>query len=80
MFPHSQGDRVILEREKCGGIYKLKEENSIQIGVSGISLEGSSSRGEALKKTAMGREQCQSVVRKKKGAFGRGPRWPKAWW
>jgi len=39
----SQGDRVILEGEKCGGLYKLKEGNSIRGGVSRISLEGSSS-------------------------------------
>ena len=25
-----QGDRVILEEEKCGGIYKLKEELSLR--------------------------------------------------
>ena len=25
----SQEDRVILKGEKCGGLYKLKEENSI---------------------------------------------------
>ena len=39
----SQGDRVILKGEKCGGLYKLKEENSVRGGVSRISLEGSSS-------------------------------------
>jgi len=32
---------VILKREKCEGIYKLKEENSVQDGVSMTSLEGS---------------------------------------
>ena len=37
----SQGDRVILEGEKCGGLYKLKEGNSVRGGVSWISLEGS---------------------------------------
>ena len=25
----SQGDRVILKEEKCGGLYKLKEGNSV---------------------------------------------------
>ena len=39
-------DRIILEGEKCGGLYKMKEENSIRGGVSMISLEGSSSRVE----------------------------------
>ena len=39
----SQGDRVILEGEKCEGLYKLKEKNSVRGGVSRISLEGSSS-------------------------------------
>ena len=68
----SQGDMVILKREKCGGIYKLKEENSVRGGVSGISLEGSLLRGEALMKTATGREPGQSVAGKRKGAFGRG--------
>jgi len=38
----SQGDRVIL-REKCEGIYKLTEEDSVRGRVSEISLEGSSS-------------------------------------
>ena len=37
----SQGDRVILKEEKYGGLYKLKEENSVRGGVSRISLEGS---------------------------------------
>jgi len=37
----SQEDRIILEGEKCGGIYKLKEENLVRGGVSGISFEGS---------------------------------------
>jgi len=26
----SQGDIVILKGEKCGGLYKLKEENSVR--------------------------------------------------
>ena len=36
----SQGDRIILKEEKCGGIYKLKGKNSIQGGVSVTSLKG----------------------------------------
>ena len=36
----SQGDRVILEGEKCEDLYKLKER----------SLEGSSSRDEASRR------------------------------
>ena len=36
---NSQGDKVILEGEKCGGLYKPKEENSVRGGVSTISLE-----------------------------------------
>jgi len=43
----SQRDKVILKGEKCEGIYKPKEENSIRGGVSGISLKGSSSQGGA---------------------------------
>ena len=57
----SQGDRIILERKKCGGLYKLKEGNSVQGGVSRISLEGSSSRGGASRKTT-GREPGESVA------------------
>ena len=67
----SQGDRVILKGEKCGGLYKLKEVNSVRDGVSRISLEGSSSRGGASRKTATGRELGQSVVGKRKGALGK---------
>ena len=67
----SQEDRIILEGEKCGGLYKLKEENSIRYGVSGISLEGSSSRGGASKKTTTGRKQDQSVVGRRNGAWAR---------
>jgi len=66
----SQGDMIILEGEKCGGLYKLKEENSVRGGVSGISLEESSSRGEASRKTATGRGPGQSVMRWRKGPFG----------
>jgi len=47
---------IILKREKCEGIYKLKEGNLVQGGVSITSLEGSSSRDETSRKTAMGRE------------------------
>jgi len=43
---------VILKEEKCGGLYKLKEENSVRGKVSRISLEESSSRGGASRKTA----------------------------
>ena len=52
----SQGGRIILEEENYGGIYKLKEGNSIRGGVSGISLEGSLSRGGASNKTVTGRD------------------------
>jgi len=41
-----------MEGEKCGGLYKMKEENSVRNGVSRISLKGSSSRGGASRKTA----------------------------
>ena len=61
---------VILEGEKCGGLYKLKEGNSVRGGVSKIILEGSSSRGGASRKTATGRESGQSVAGRRKGAFG----------
>ena len=66
----SQGDKIILEGEKCRGIYKLKEENSVQSGVSMTSLEGILSRGGASRKTATGREPGQSVARKRKDTFG----------
>ena len=66
----SQGDKIILKGKKCGELYKLKEENLVQGGVSGISLEGNSSRGGASRKTTRGREPGQSVVRRRKSAFG----------
>ena len=69
-----------MKVEKCEGMYKLKEENLVRGGVSGISLEGSSSRGGASRKTAMGHESSQSVASKRKGAFKQSPRWPKPWW
>jgi len=69
----SQGDRVILDGEKCGGLYKLKERNSVQCGVLGISLEGSSSRGGASKKTVTTREPDQSVVRRRRVHSGKSP-------
>jgi len=62
----SQGDSN-LEGEKCGGLYKLKEGNSVRGEVSMISLEGSSSRDGASRKTATGREPGQSVAGKEKG-------------
>ena len=55
-------DRVILEGEKCEALYKLKKGNSIRSGVSRISLEESSSRGRASRKTKTGREPGQSIV------------------
>ena len=58
----SQGDRVILKREECKKLYKLKKESSVRDGVLGISLEGSSSQGGASRKTAMRREPDQSVM------------------
>ena len=71
-------ETVILKGEKCGGIYKLKEGNSVQDEISMTSLEGISSRGGALRKAVTGRELGQSVARKRKGAYGQSPRWPKA--
>jgi len=44
----------------------MKEENSVQSGVSMTSLEGNSSRGETSRKTVMGRESSQ-YCRKEKG-------------
>ena len=75
----SQGDRVILKREKCGVLYKLKEGNSVLGEISRKSLEGSSSRGGASRKIATECEPGQSVAGRRKGAFGQGLRWPKAW-
>ena len=65
----SQEDIVIMEGEKCGGSYKLKEGNSVRGKVSGISLKMSSSRGGALRKTVMGREPSQHVAGRRKGTF-----------
>ena len=62
----SQGNGIILKGEKYGGIYKLKEENSIQNKVLMTSLKGSSSRGGASRKTATGYELDQSVTKKEK--------------
>ena len=75
----SQGDRVILKGEKCGALCKLKEGNLVRGGVSRISLEESSSRGGASRKTVTGREPDQNVAGRRKGAFGQGLRWPKSW-
>ena len=66
-----------LQEIKCGRLYKLKKENLVRARVSRISLEGSSSRGGASKKTTMGRELGQSVAIRRKGVFGKGSRWPK---
>ena len=66
----SQEDGVSLKGEKCGGLYKLEEGNSVRGGVSRISLEGSSSRGKISRKTTTGRKSGQSVARRRKGAFG----------
>ena len=73
----SQGDRVILEGEKCGGSYKLKERNSVRCGLSRISLEESSSRGRASRKTTTGCEPSQSVWEEERVDLGKardGPR------
>ena len=76
----SQEDKIILKREKYGGLYKLKgKKNSIRDGVSRISLKGSSLRGGVSKKTVIGREPGQSVIEKRNSAFWQGPRWPKPW-
>ena len=69
---------LILKGEKRGGLYKLKEGNSVQGETLGISLKESSSQGEASRKTAMGREPGQSVAGKRNGALMKGLRWPKA--
>jgi len=76
----SQDVRVILEEEKRGGLYKLKEGNSDRGGVVGIISEGSSSRGRVSRKTATECEGGQSVARRRKSAFRKGPRWLKPWW
>jgi len=60
-----------MERKKCGGLYKLKKENSVRGGVSKISLEESSSRGGASKKTATGREPNQSIAERERIHLGK---------
>ena len=61
---------IILKGENSEWLYKLKEENSVRGGVSRISLEESSSRGGASRKTATGHELGQSVAGRRNGAFG----------
>jgi len=75
----SQEDMVILKGEKCEGIYKLKEENSVRDRVSGINLERSSPRGGASRKPRTEREWGQSVTGKRNGAFRQSPKWPTTW-
>ena len=57
----SQGDRVNLKGEKCGGIYKLKEKNSFQNGVSMTRLEGSSSWVKLQEKLRRDVNPCDRV-------------------
>jgi len=52
----------------------VKDENSIQDGVSMTSLEESSSRGGVSRKTVTGCESGQYVAGKRKDAFGQNPR------
>jgi len=59
-----------MKGQKCGGLYKLKEENSVRDGVSRISLDRKSSRDGASRKTVMRHEPDQSVAEKKNNAFG----------
>ena len=75
----SKGDRVILKEEKCGGLYKLKEGNSIRGRVSGISLKRSLSQGGASRKTGTGCEPGQSFTGMGGGALRQGPIMLKAW-
>jgi len=53
-------------------VIQAGRRNSVRGGLLGISLEMSSSRGGASRKTATGREPGQSVVGRRKDAFGRG--------
>ena len=59
-----QGDMIILKEEKCGGIYKLKEGNSVPGGVSITSVERSSLQGEASKKTTRDVKQVKMLQEK----------------
>jgi len=68
---------LILKGEKYEGLYKRKEENSLRSRVSWISLEGSSSQGEASRKISTRHKHGQCVAERRNGAFGKGPRWPK---
>ena len=61
----SQENIVLLKGEKCEEIYKLKEGNSVQDGVSMTSLERGSLRGRASRKTAMRREPRKRCIRVK---------------
>ena len=57
-----QGDEVILEGERCGGLYKLKKENSVRGGVFRDKLGKGSLRGGASRKncnrTRIGSKCC----------------------
>ena len=51
-------------------VIQVKEENTVRGGVSRISLEETSLRGGASRKTATRRESGQSVTERRKAAFG----------
>ena len=63
----SQGDGIILEGEKCGDI-KAKR-NSVQDRISMTSLEGSSLKDGALRKTVTKRKPGQNIAEKRNGVF-----------
>jgi hypothetical protein len=74
----SHGSKVILEGEKCDGVYKLTGRNSVRGGVPRASLQGSSLQGGASRVTAKGPGPGHKDASWIKGALGRGPRWHKA--
>ena len=58
-------ERVILKREKCEILYKLKEEKLVRGKILGINLKGSSSRGGTSKKTTTRHGPSQSYGKEK---------------
>jgi len=77
MYPRRQ---INPERREVWMDIQAERKNSVRGGVSGLSLEGSSSRGGALRKATRGCESDQGVAGKSHGAFERDPRWSKTWW
>ena len=71
----SQGDSNSGRRE-VWRVIQAERRNSVRGGLLGISLEMSSSRGGASRKTAIRHEPDQNVTRRRRCTFRKGSRWP----